>query len=72
LIVESDFSNSIEYMIKQGIIDIQELKPQSYTAKRNVPEWVKNNAMWWSQGQISDTDFVKGIQYLLEQQIIKV
>jgi hypothetical protein len=72
LIVESDFSNSIEYMIKQGIIDIQDLKPQSSITKKNVPEWIKNNAMWWSQGQISDTDFVKGIQYLLEQRIIKV
>jgi len=70
LIIESDFTNSIEYMIKQGIIDIQDLKPQSFTAKRTVPEWIKNNAKWWSQGQISDTDFVKGIQYLVEQRII--
>ncbi|HXV38302.1 MAG TPA: hypothetical protein VD699_01825 [Nitrosopumilaceae archaeon] len=72
LIIESDFSNSIEYMIKQGIIDIQDLKPQSFTAKSNVPEWIKNNAKWWSQGLISDADFVKGIQYLVEQQIIKL
>ena len=60
-------------MIKQGIMKIQDLKPQSsITMERNVPEWIRNNAKWWSQGQISDNDFVKGIQYLVEQGIIKV
>ena len=73
LIGESDFTNSIEYMIKQGTIEIQDLKPKSsITSERNVPEWFKINAKWWSQGQISDTEFVEGIQYLVEQRIIRV
>lgn len=42
------------------------------TPEINVPGWIKNNADWWSQGLISDDDFVKGIQYLIEQGIIKV
>ena len=37
-----------------------------------IPSWLKNNADWWSQGLISDDDFVKGIQYLVEQGIIRV
>ena len=37
-----------------------------------LPNWVKSNAGWWSNGFISDDDFVKGIQYLVEQGIIKV
>jgi len=37
-----------------------------------IPSWIKNNADWWAQGLISDDDFVKGIQYLVEQGIIKV
>ncbi len=37
-----------------------------------IPSWIKNNANWWSQGLISDDDFVKGIQYLVGQGIIKV
>jgi len=40
--------------------------------EKTIPEWIKNNADWWSQGLISDDDFVKGIQYLVEQGIIKV
>ena len=37
-----------------------------------IPTWIKNNADWWAQGLITDDDFVKGIQYLVEQDIIIV
>lgn len=30
-----------------------------------IPYWVKNNAKWWSQNQISDEDFIKGVQFLI-------
>ncbi len=39
---------------------------------QNIPTWVKNNAGWWAQGQIGDGDFVKGIQYLIQQGIITI
>ena len=35
-----------------------------------VPTWIKNNADWWASGLITDDDFVKGIQYLIEQEIL--
>lgn len=35
-----------------------------------IPSWVKNNAHYWSIGNIGDNDFVKGIQYLIQQKII--
>ena len=38
----------------------------------SIPSWIKNNAKWWSNNQISDTDFVKGIQYLIQQGIIVI
>ncbi len=41
-------------------------------SESNIPEWVKNNVMWWSTGKISDDDFVSGIQYLIENEIIRV
>jgi hypothetical protein len=37
-----------------------------------IPKWVKNNVDWWAQGLISDDDFVKGIQYLIKEQIIDI
>ena len=38
----------------------------------NVPDWVKNNAEWWAAGQIDDTAFVSGVQYMIENGIINV
>ena len=38
----------------------------------NVPDWVKNNAGWWAEGQIDDTAFVSGVQYMVENGIINV
>ncbi|MEM3089078.1 MAG: hypothetical protein QXY22_00745 [Candidatus Nitrosotenuis sp.] len=37
-----------------------------------VPGWIKNSAKWWSEGAISDSDFVQGIQYLIKNNIIVV
>ena len=37
-----------------------------------IPNWVKNNAKWWQQGQIQDPDFIKGIQYLIEKKIMVI
>ncbi|MDE2588374.1 MAG: hypothetical protein KGL95_01740 [Patescibacteria group bacterium] len=37
-----------------------------------IPSWVKNNAGWWADGKISDNEFVKGIQYLIGEDIINV
>ncbi len=51
-----------------GIIlfSTQALGQESY----NIPSWIKNNAKWWAEGQIGDSDFSKGLQYLIEQKIM--
>ena len=41
---------------------------ESYT----IPSWIKNNAKWWSEGQIGDPDFVQGIQYMIKEKIMKI
>ena len=37
-----------------------------------IPSWVKNNAGWWADGQLSDTDFVAGIKYLIDDGILVI
>lgn len=37
-----------------------------------IPGWIKNNANWWSEGLISEDEFVKGIEFLIENRILKV
>ena len=37
-----------------------------------IPEWIKNNAGWWAEGSIGDSDFVQGIQFLIKEGIMKI
>jgi hypothetical protein len=37
-----------------------------------IPDWIKNNAGWWADGLIEDTEFVSGIQYLIKEKILIV
>ena len=42
------------------------------TAQSNVPDWVKNNAGWWADGSIHENDFLQGIQWLIDEEVIQV
>ncbi|MGI0008670.1 MAG: thrombospondin type 3 repeat-containing protein [Nitrosopumilaceae archaeon] len=37
-----------------------------------IPSWIKSNAGWWSKGQIEDSDFVQGVEYMLNEKIITI
>ena len=43
-----------------------------YAETSTIPDWVKNNAKWWSEGQIGETDYVSSLQYLINQGIIQI
>ena len=61
----------IQYLIQEGIISVSS-SASSDSKNEGIPSWIKNNADWWSQGAISDNDFLKGIEYLVENGIISV
>jgi hypothetical protein len=84
---DNEFTNGIGYLIQNKIIDIPELLQANVSPEKLanpdtgiieaeftpiVPHWVKNNAIWWSEGQLTDDDFLVGIKYLLEKGIILV
>ncbi len=41
-------------------------------AYAEVPAWVKNNAGWWADGTISESEFIQGIQFLIKDDIIVI
>ena len=45
---------------------------QQQSGSNSIPNWVKNAAKWWSEGQTGDSDFLNAIQYLIDQNIIHV
>jgi len=38
----------------------------------NIPQWVKSNALWWGQGEITDADFISGIKFLIDEKHMQV
>ena len=71
LVTDKDFARAIEYLIKQEIIMIPYTESGEETVS-SIPEWVKNNAGWWTDDKISDTEFVLTLQYLVKTGIITV
>ena len=70
------FAQAIGFLIKNEIIKIQDL-PTTIDGEIIIedgiviPSWIKNNAGWWAEDQISDSDFLFGIKFLVETNIIQ-
>jgi hypothetical protein len=45
---------------------------EEFVEESAIPKWIKNNAGWWADGTITDSDFITGIQYLIQQDILAV
>ena len=43
-----------------------------YAETSTIPDWVKNNAKWWADGQIGESDFINAMQYLVTHGILKI
>ena len=59
----------ISFAINSDEATSLELEP-STGAK--IPDWVKSNAGWWADGSIDDNSFVGGIQFLIEEGIMRI
>ncbi len=46
--------------------------PVTVVSETSIPDWIKNNAEWWASGQIPDSAFVSGIQWLISNNIIVI
>ena len=70
------FAQGIGFLIKNKIIQIHDLPTTSdgeIVIERDIaiPSWIKNNAGWWADDKISDSDFLHGIKFLVETNIIQ-
>ncbi|MDP2667602.1 MAG: M66 family metalloprotease [Nitrosopumilaceae archaeon] len=49
---------------------IEDDSKNEVTFQNNIPDWIRNNAKWWSEESISDKDCASGIEYLISNKII--
>ena len=69
---DQSFIQGIEFLIKQGIIEIPSTEQENNSNSDVIPSWIKNNAGWWANGAISETEFVNGIEHMMKMGLISV
>ena len=75
--VAQNYLTSIENIRKKYSLDAFEepTKKPAFLEKfeeKTIPSWIKNNAGWWSADEISDDDFISGVEYMIKNRIIDI
>ena len=71
-ISQSDFTNALESLIKDGVIHIPPTELAPPGPDKIIPDWVRNTAGWWADDYIPDSDFINAVQYLVSIGLIEV
>ena len=62
-----------KFILLSAILVMVAAFPLAVTAQSDaIPSWIKNTAGWWAEDQISETEFVNSIEYLIDSGIIQV
>jgi hypothetical protein len=69
---DDSFIQGIQFLIKEGIMEISPTTQGSGTGYSEIPSWIKNNAKWWADGSIDESSFISGIEYLVKEGIITI
>ena len=69
---DDTFVQGIQFLIKEGIMQIPPTVQGSVSDSNDIPSWIKTNAGWWADGAIDDDTFVQGIQFLIKEGIMSV
>lgn len=71
-ISDQDFAQGLEYLIKEGIINVPTDTASEGQSEAQIPSWLRKNAGWWSQGLLKDEEFLKSIQWMINNGFIKI
>ena len=68
----SDVSLQIDTLLTKLGIAAPMLNLTMSTPETSIPDWIKSNAGWWADGQIDDSSFVSGIQWLISNDVMTI
>jgi len=54
------------------VSDLPDKIRQELNEAKPIPAWIKTSAGWWSEKKINDADFVSGIEFLIQNNVIEV
>ncbi|MDH3678235.1 MAG: hypothetical protein OEQ12_08045 [Nitrosopumilus sp.] len=68
---DNEFASGIKFLIEQDVITITNNESShTTTSELQTPHWIKNTAGWWADGLVSDTEFVEGLEHLVNNGVI--
>jgi len=70
-VINTQFNKIFFTVLLLGLFSVVEIQ-DVFSQESPIPEWIKNNAGWWAEGQIDDGTFIQGIQFLIENGIITI
>jgi len=66
IIPTSVFADHIDSFLRTSKV----FNPDTY--EYDLPEWVRHIAYWWGTGDMSDSDYFASLQYLIDNNYIKI
>jgi len=72
IMLKSAFFVLVAVILVGGIVLGSSFQETKAVKKVSIPGWIKNNAQWWAQNQITDEDFASGIEYMIKDGIIDI
>jgi len=55
-----------------GILFLGSMMFYPSASAESLPQWIKNTALWYGEGSISETEFLNAIQFLIENDLIEL
>jgi hypothetical protein len=78
-ISDLDFVLGIQYLIREGILNppsfedkLEKTYQQNKVIGVKIPKFVKQTAGWWTEGKVTDDEFIAGVQYLIKKGILRI
>jgi hypothetical protein len=56
--------------LENNIIILSNVPSSGNASTEEIPIWIRNNALWWSQDLISEDEFVNSLKFLIQEKVI--
>jgi plastocyanin len=55
-----------------GVLFLGSMMLYPSASAESLPQWIKNTALWYGEGSISETEFLNAIKFLIENDLIEL
>jgi len=68
----ADFIDGLHSLIYDNVIDISDPTSAMIAGGGFVPQWFSHTTGWWSEGLISEDEYINALTFLIKKEIIRI